>query len=641
MNLAGLARDRPHHAGQSYRRDIDGLRALAVLPILFNHVGVKGFGGGYVGVDIFFVISGFLISGILARDIVASDFSIAAFYRRRVLRIFPALFAMLAVVSILCLPVLMPGEMLRFGKSVIGATFFSSNFVFYGEAGYFDTASHSKPLLHTWSLGIEEQFYILWPWLMLLAARKGRRAMIGAMAATALLSFAYALWQVPRDMEGAFYLLPARAWELALGGLVALLPARQISRWLREALTLLGGALIAYAILRFFPPIAFPGATALVPCIGAALLIRFAPGTLAGRMLSLGPVVMIGQISYSLYLWHWPVIVLSEIGLFLRPTPVVMAGQVIASVLLAIASWRWIEQPFRHMQGMSDRAVLGRAAATMGVALGIGLVLLSGQGLAGRFTPQEQRLAAYADRDYEAGFRRGSCFIISAEDAFDRDRCMVAARGRPSVLLVGDSMAAHYWPGLARYQDRFAISQATMAGCVPNLYPADSRRRCEQFFRRMILSTRIHKPSILILSGNWQGFDMPLLRHSLPILRQLGVPVLLIGPVPHYDTALPRLLVSAMRLDRPRLPNDALHEQTFEVDRDMAAMAAENGIAYFSPLSQLCGHARCRTFARPGVPLQFDYGHLSPAGSQVVVDGFMPMLTGTMANRPQMPARAD
>lgn len=622
-----------HHPGLSYRRDIDGLRALAVLPILFNHVGVRGFGGGYVGVDIFFVISGFLISNILVRDIGSGRFTLAGFYRRRVLRIFPALFAMLAAVSLLCLPILMPGEMMRFARSALGATFFSSNLVFYSEAGYFDAASHSKPLLHTWSLGIEEQFYLVWPWLLWLAARRGTRATALAMGLVALASFAFALWQVPRDMEGAFYLLPARAWELALGGMVAILPPWRAPRWLSEALSLTGGALIAYAILRFFPPIAFPGLTALVPCLGAALLIRFAPGTLAGRILSLAPVAFIGQISYSLYLWHWPVIVLSEIGLFLRPTPTVMAGQIALSLLLAWLSWRWIEQPFRHAEGVSDRVILRRAAGAMAIALVAGVAMLSGHGLSWRFTPEERRLAAYADRDYEAGFRRGTCFIIAATDHFDQAKCMAQAKGRPELLLVGDSMAAQYWPGLARYRQDFAISQATMAGCRPNLYPADSLRRCESFFRTVILSARARRPAVMILSGNWQQMDMDLLGRSLPEIARLGVPVLLLGPLPQYDASLPRLLVSARRYGQRHLVTDALQKQGFEIDRQMAQMAARNGISYFSPISLLCRGDECRNLAEPDEPLQFDYGHLSPAGSRLVTDAFMPVAAAMAGQR--------
>lgn len=627
-----VGQDGPHHPGMAYRPDIDGLRALAVLPILFNHVGLRGFAGGYVGVDIFFVISGFLITSILLRDLDRGHYSLAAFYRRRVLRIFPALFAMLAIVSIVSLPIMMPGEMVRFAKSVLGATFFSSNFVFYFEAGYFDTASHSKPLLHTWSLGIEEQFYILWPLILAFTIKAGRRPMIGAMLCLVFASFLFSLWQVPRDMTGAFYLLPARAWELGLGGLVAVAPVMRWPRWLREGLAGLGVLLILIAIWRFFPPIAFPGLTALVPCGGTALLLLFAPGTIVGRLLSLSPMTFVGQISYSLYLWHWPVIVLSQIGLFLHPTAPVMAGQIVVSLILAILSWRWIERPFRSgWSNVKNSRVLAVGGIAMASATVAGGVMLMDNGLASRFTPAEQRLASYADQDYEARFRRGTCFIIEATDTFDRKACLAPDTGKPSILLVGDSMAAHYWPGLVRYQGQFDISQATIAGCRPNIYPVDTDRRCELFFRQMLLNdVRTRKPSVVVLSGNWQPMDMALLRESLPQLKRAGVPILLLGPVPQYGASLPRLLVSANRLAQPDLVRESLLAQTFDVDREMAGMAKDAGISYYSPIGQLCKDRRCRTYAKGNIPVQFDYGHLSPAGSALVVDGFMASVKGML-----------
>lgn len=617
------------HPGQEYRPDIDGLRAVAVLPILFNHAGVRGFGGGYIGVDIFFVISGFLITGIVTRDIALGRFSVAEFYRRRVLRIFPALFVMLALVSVVALLALMPGELVRFARSVAATTLFVSNIFFFSEVGYFDLSAHAKPLLHTWSLGIEEQFYILWPLMLALVGAGRTRLQRGMVIGVSLISLVVADAMVRTDMAAAFYLLPARAWELGLGGMLAVFPHRIRARWINEALALLGVLLIVYAIRRFAPPIAFPGLTALVPCLGAALLIFAGPATAMARLLSLWPVVFTGRISYSLYLWHWPVIVFAELWLFLDATPMVIGGEILLSFLLATLSWRYVETPFRTgARGWPTRRVLLGGGATMAAMLAaVGMMSMDG-GLSSRFTPRQNALDRFAGADNEANFRRGSCFVVEADDRFDARQCLTPHHGgKPVVLLVGDSMAAAYWPGLSRHVDRFDVLQATIAGCRPNLYPDGSERRCAEFYRRILLEwLPAHRPDAVIMTGNWQPKDVPLLRRTLPELRRRGVRLLLVGPPPQYRSSVPRLLVFAERRGDPGLADRALIREGLTTDREMAKVAAEAGVPYFSPMAHLCHDGRCRMLASPGVPIQFDFGHPSPQGSQILADALLPAL---------------
>ncbi len=331
------------------RADIDGLRALAVVPVVLYHFHVAPFGGGYVGVDVFFVISGFLITGLIHAEMRSGEYSLAAFYERRARRILPALFAVVAAAAVAALFLLFPADLRRFGESVAATALFVSNFDFWQQSGYFDAGAEAKPLLHTWSLAVEEQFYLLFPLLLGLFRSAGRRGLLLLAGGLALASFGFGLWAVRAYPAMAFYLAPARVWELMLGAILALAEVPRPPRWIAEALSLLGLALLAVAVFAFSPDTPMPGANALLPCLGAALLIyaNGAGDTLAARGLSLRPMVFAGLISYSLYLWHWPVFVFAR---YLRVAPLGAAetlALIALSVGLAVLSWRFVERPFR------------------------------------------------------------------------------------------------------------------------------------------------------------------------------------------------------------------------------------------------------------------------------------------------------
>src|SRR5271170_3095038 len=303
-----------------YRPEIDGLRALAILPVLLFHYRVSPFRGGFVGVDVFFVISGYLITQLIEAERREGRFSIARFYERRVRRIFPALFVMLTAATIAAAFILFPVDLVRYANSLLATAGFAANFEFWREAGYFDVAAAEKPLLHLWSIAVEEQFYLVFPALLLLF--QSRRVAITL--AIFVLSFAFAVWGVIHAPSAAFYLLPGRAWELMLGALLALHAVPFIERrWIREALAVTGIALIAIAVFGYSKDTPFPGAAALLPCLGAALVIYSSvPGiTSASAVLSLPPLVFVGRISYSLYLWHWPLYVFARYFSFRDPPP--------------------------------------------------------------------------------------------------------------------------------------------------------------------------------------------------------------------------------------------------------------------------------------------------------------------------------
>ncbi|BBC70963.1 acyltransferase [Altererythrobacter sp. B11] len=614
----------PSGAVHSYRPDIDGLRALAVLSVVFYHAGFRGFSGGYVGVDIFFVISGYLITGIIVRDLEVSRHTIARFYRRRVLRIFPALFFVTLVTTALAAIFLLPSELERYARSLAAATLFGSNVLFYGESGYFDAASEVKPLLHTWSLAIEEQFYIIWPLaLAWVGATRLRRLRLLVWTVTAA-SLVAAIVMVSRDREAAFYLLPSRAWELGIGGVIATLPRRPLPRWLDEVLAAAGGLAILLCVWKYNVLTTFPGLTAVPVCGGAALIILTGThrATLVSRILSLRPAIFVGKISYSLYLWHWPVLVFAAVSLLPGSRMTINLAAVALSFVLAFLSWRFVETPFRvGGPRWSDRAVFGAALAAMAAALVTAGVLLAANGFANRYSPHERKIASYLYLDQEESYRSGSCFISDYSQTFAKDRCLQAGGGKPLVLLIGDSYSAHLWPGLSQADSPFTIAQASMVGCPPGIYPGVGGKTCERFFRSLLTQwVPEHKPAAVLLAGRWHVGDYDLVRATLADPRLADTKLILIGPPPQYESALPRLLVAAESRKDPHLPARFADPQAFPVDRKLREIAREAGVPYISLIDNLCRGKDCRVWAKDDIPLQFDNGHFSAVGSREVVD---------------------
>ena len=360
----------------SYRPDVDGLRAVAIVPVVLYHLGVRPFGGGFVGVDVFFVISGFLITSLIHAEMIAGKFSILAFYERRIRRLFPALFVVMAACTFAALALYLPPDLQAFSRSLIATTLFSANLLFWKTAGYFTAAPETKPFLHAWSLAVEEQFYIFYPPLLLLVVKFARRRIPMILATLAMLSFVASVVEVHAKPNAAFYLPQFRAWELLLGALLAVqvVPPPK-SRIVREALSALGLCLIGVAVVTYGSDTPFPGVSALLPTLGAALIIYTGSGgpSRVNRALSLRPMVFIGWLSYSLYLWHWPVIVFAEYFAMRELTATEKAMVVLVSVALAILSWAFVERPFRGKGGiLSRRLLFGASFASMAGFIAVG-----------------------------------------------------------------------------------------------------------------------------------------------------------------------------------------------------------------------------------------------------------------------------
>jgi peptidoglycan/LPS O-acetylase OafA/YrhL len=630
---------------RAYREDIDWLRAIAVLAVVAFHFEAPAVFGGFVGVDIFFVISGYLITGIIQSEVKSGTFSFAQFYERRVRRLLPALYAMVALTAIPSFHYLLTSERAEFFRSVAAVVTFTSNFFFWFQTGYFDHAAVEKPLLHTWSLAVEEQFYLALPLLLwgLLRLARGRNVLPIALGTLGVASFALSIWLMRTDRSAtAFFMSPPRAWEFLIGGLIAT-PDFPVLRHALAQQIARGIALVLIAIpifsLRQGP--GFPGFNALTPCIGAAMFIWSGIGVPTLKRSPYSPLnaaKFFGQISYSLYLWHWPLFTFAR---FSKSSLVLDAGDKIVlfvlTVLISYLSWRFVEQPFRKGTLASTRVAAFRIAGLATVALLAGSVA----GIVLSRTPSDAdrvalQLESYNAYNYQPLYRFGSCFA-PASGVFDGS-CLGFLPDKTNVLLWGDSLAAHYFHGLARTTDPQTINilQATQAACMPTFNAAaQGNASCRSFAGQMEAFFRDHKPSLVILSADWLEYSRPPrfdgmiadLKQTISALNNAGMDVVLLGPAVQFRTRLPSMLMRAhLRHVEPR-PDDFMLPDIFLLDEKMkAALPAQDKFSYVSVVDTICPARQCPIIIDGGIPLAWDHAHLTAEGSVYVMERLAPML---------------
>ncbi|WP_299490228.1 acyltransferase family protein [uncultured Shewanella sp.] len=375
----------------NYRAEIDGLRAVAVIPVILFHAGFQLFSGGFVGVDVFFVISGYLITSIILAELNEGRFSLITFYERRARRILPALFFVILVCTPFAWAWFMPMDLQDFFQSVVAVSTFSSNILFWLESDYFDTAAELKPLLHTWSLAVEEQYYILFPLFLMWTWHLGLRWILMLLSIVFIISLVLAEWGAYNAPNAAFYLLPTRGWELILGVFAACFFYRyntlNVSLFIKNLLSSLGLILVFYAIFAFDETVPFPSVYTLVPTLGTLLIILFAQkGTFVHAFLSLKAFVGIGLISYSAYLWHQPLFAFAKYLSFTEPPFSLMMGLCFASIFLAYLSWRFVEMPFRNKKVFSQKNIFSSAIVISSTFIVTGVYF----SFDGRFSPEKQ-----------------------------------------------------------------------------------------------------------------------------------------------------------------------------------------------------------------------------------------------------------
>jgi peptidoglycan/LPS O-acetylase OafA/YrhL len=629
-----------------YRRDIDGLRAIAVGAVVLYHAGL-GLPGGYAGVDIFFVISGFLITGLLREELAAGRLSLLGFYERRARRILPALFAMLAASVVAAWLWLLPGELREFDFTLRATLLFVSNFALAELTGYFHTVAQVKPLLHTWSLAVEEQFYLLFPPLLWLLWRWGA-ARAGA-AALGLLSLGAAVLLAPRDPAHAFFMPHLRAWELMAGALLALgaVPAPR-ERWHCDAAAAAGLLLVAFAVLRpDARALPFPGAPAIPPVLGTALMIWAGQG--GGRItraLGATPLVGLGLISYSLYLWHWPVFVFWRIGTEAEPGPVAAAGLVALSVILAALSWRFVERPFRGPASpVPRRRLLQLGGGSLIVLTALTLVGDWTDGLPFRYGPEVRRVLAEAESWRKSPARRCLRGIrdrleAGGDPTADPPSACRAGPGGPVRLIVwGDSHAAALQPAIAAWADDAGVpvlvfSHSACPAVIgfdpgPN---ADDRSCARLNAMVMALIKRARPAEVLIASrfqlylesdrwprsAAWRDGLEAALAPTVAALRALGVRTAILATVPTFDFDPPSRI--ARDLGAGRVPPDGgtLADHLAASVRSRAAIEAASPDAVILPERVLCPEGRCM-IARDGLPIYGDNSHMTPRGAMLLL----------------------
>ena len=641
----------PGHAELRYRPDVDGLRAVAVLCVVFYHYGFWQVPGGFVGVDVFFVISGFLITGIIHREMADGRFTIRHFYERRIRRIFPALFAMLSVATVAAWLLLFPVDFEAYAKSLMATAFFAANFEFWREVGYFDISASLKPLLHLWSIAVEEQFYLLFPPLLLLVGASSRRRLLCVIGGLLVVSFAFSVWAVGHSAPTAFYLLPARMWELMLGAVVALAPLPALSRRWREAAAFAGVSLIAWAVWTYDRWMPFPGAAALAPCLGAALVIYAGQQpNLVARALSGKPVVFVGLISYSLYLWHWPVLVFAQIALNRALHPWEIYACIALSFVLAAISWRFVERPIRIDRGLEWRALFGSAAAAMSIAAICGVAVASARGVPQRLQPEIRKILA-EERDHEP--RMDICFGLDAHDVRKGRLCRIGSMKAetPSFILWGDSHADALLPAVqqvAQQNGRAGLfagtdSCAPLLGVVrpdaPKCKPfndAVARLATKPAIREVILDARWSKNAYGTARGegdwrifprdeNGEGTDLRSteavfyrgLERTVQKLTRAGKKVVIVASVPEAGYSVPRVMAH-MRIDGDQRNlthslSKFLAHQKF-VFSALTRMHVRYGAKILYPHEILCATGKCE-LSMDDRPLYRDEHHLSVFGA--------------------------
>lgn len=632
----------------AYRPEIDGLRAIAVLGVVFHHFGVPGFGGGFTGVDVFFVISGYLIGGILWREYVATGrIRLGDFYLRRFRRLFPAWAVAALAVFVAGYVILLPHDFRELGKSLIAATLFAANIHFYRGAGYFDAAAEDKPLLHMWSLSLEEQFYLVLPLLLIACARRPGLA-LRVIAAAAALSLALSLWWTPRDQNAAFYLFPFRAWELAAGVLLAILTAGRPAPARGTPCSALGLALVLAGLVLIRPAVGFPGWAALVPVAGTVLLIW--QGTAANpvnAVLSSAPMRAVGLISYSLYLWHWPVHSLAGFALGPDRGPATTAALIALSVVLATLSWRLVEQPARHPAWPQALPLMGVVALGSALLVGLGAWPYLRGGLPGRW-PAAVLVHEAAARDFIQDWSR--CRTAADGPLHGIEVCALGPDGPPRLIAWGDSHLRAMKEGLDLAAHEAGVPAALIwrAGCPPlfdvgKTETAATRQQdaeCRAANARIRDALLADAPARLLLVGRWSYYaegagvgldahnritlDRPYaaaVRDTLATLAGAGIEVSVLRQVPEAPAYSSLAVARAMARGAPvppetlRVPRAAAEAREAAGLGPFAAAAQEGRINLIDPWPALCDNRVCSVM-NGDRPLYFDTNHLTNEGAR-------------------------
>ncbi|WP_373476502.1 acyltransferase family protein [Sphingorhabdus sp.] len=645
----------------AYRPDIDGLRAIAVLAVLFFHADLGFVPGGYAGVDIFFVISGYLISRLIVGEIQDDNFSLLRFYERRIRRLFPALFAMLAVALVAGAVILLPQDFTFMSRNAFGAAAFVSNIAYWTQTGYFEGDAKVRVLLHTWSLAVEEQVYIIYPMILMLVLRKWATHIKSILLGLATLSFAACVWMTNMDPSTAFYLMPFRIWEFLVGALLAVGLFKQPERPLTATLAGLAGlAILAATFVIFDDLTVFPGAAALVPCLGTALVIWAGKDAISGRILSVSAMRFVGKISYSVYLWHWPLFVFVNYMIIGKLTFLQNVGLAGVAIGLGFLSWRFIEMPFRRPYDETpQRSVFALGGASIVLITCVSAAIYFSGGLPDRFKDRTVKLASY---EKSMNPESDICEKVELQLAVN-SRCTIGNTENASVFLWGDSHAGALFGALDQVakDSGSGIVYGASPQCPPLLGAGTSVQCVEGNRKRLDYVLKNDEIRTVILAARWSlylegrfvstgeaetnngapkligpdGEPYPLfsdaarhhfrdsIRNLVQILLANGKHVVLVYPIPETGYNIPQTL--ALMSTRGENPADFTVAKNLYVERQWRATQILGDLGHHRLLTRVyparvfCPTSRCLTFAH-GAPLYFDSHHLSVPGALMLKD---------------------
>lgn len=628
----------PLAISSKYRADIDGLRAVAVLLVVIFHAFPELNGGGFVGVDVFFVISGFLITGIIVNDLERSRFSFKSFYARRIKRIYPALLVVLLTCYVSGWLLLLPDEFAALGKHIAGGAGFVANIVLWRESGYFDVQNDLKPLLHLWSLGVEEQYYFLWPLLLFLAFQKHLQLRY-VLPLIFILSLALNIFGVTSDPVATFYLPHTRFWELMTGAIIAYVQSHPLSNklsvplWLNHLSAFLGLVLLTITVVLVNKNSAFPGWWAMLPTFGAALMIAAGQHAWLNKKLLAHPVlVFIGLISYPIYLWHWPLLAFARIMNMGNTSLELRAILALCSVLLAWLTYRFVEFPLRFGKSQHNRTLV--LSVLMILMFTVGYSTFLNEGLSFRMPEKAEYDKFFSHSQYTSSHNllkidRHDCNFYDIPSNVAKasiDSNCVTPHSDKIVFLWGDSHAQHLNYGLSKVlPSDVSLLQAGSSGCSPSTtdYDPDPLQACNKANRFILEKLAILKPDVVILAQQ-RGHDIKRYDAVIAHLKQLGVKnVLLVGPVPQWNPFLYKIILRkywqhtdnrlSVYLDKAVLHTDAELKEHYK--------NAET-VRYVSLVDGLCNEQGCLTYLnndRKESLMTYDYGHFTLPASEYVV----------------------
>ena len=620
-----------------YRREIDGLRALAVVPVILFHAGFGFFGGGFIGVDVFFVISGYLISSIILSEKETNTFTLTGFYERRARRILPALFLVIFISLPFAWAWFLPNEMHVFSESLVATPLFSSNILFFLTSGYFSPATELMPLIHTWSLAVEEQYYLIFPLFIVLTWRLGIRWICFFLASLTILSLGLAQWGSTRYPTFTFFLLPTRGWEILIGALLAFYLFKSNTKFnirLREISSGIGILLIIYSIIFFDKHTPYPSLYTLIPITGATLIILFCTQkTIVGGLLASRPFVGIGIISYSAYLWHQPLLAFARVRNLEELNTFLLFTIIIITFLLAYLSWRFVETPFRNKMFFSGKQIFFYSFISSGILLGIGSWGFI-TGFEFRF-PYEAKI--YTEKiDYKwYGFVRNNKCHLQSYDLFQHDATCLENK-RPLIALWGDSHASSLYPGLRKLQieeENFGIIQLTAAGCAPIFdIPFPERANCNAVNQINLKELVEKNPDILILHARWGSYFLKVsqlkssLKSTLDVIRQKlpNTKIIVVGPSPSWAISPQNTSYfywKNLSNKKMQLPTFLKANKFTKLDEDLRLITTSLDIKYISLSAELCNQNGCiaRVGELPEDFIMIDYGHFSKSGSEYIM----------------------